>query len=107
MIHKRPLTFTDVLNEDLQDPEFRAEWIKVHQDPKTIADYAKENGLTYDEAKGFLQSLLEESLSGNCSPSEATRKAIEEGRRIADDPTIPGYKDIESLRSALEENEEN
>ena len=31
-----------------------------------------------------------------------TLQAIEEGRRIADDPTIPGYKDAESLRSALE-----
>ncbi len=34
-------------------------------------------------------------------PNMETVKAIEEGRRIADDPKIPGYKDAKSLRSAL------
>lgn len=34
-------------------------------------------------------------------PNMETVKAIEEGRRIADDPKTPGYKDAKSLRSAL------
>ncbi len=59
---KKPLTFRDVLNEDLQDPEFREEWIKLHQDPETIKKYAETEGVTYDEAKDILHTLLKESL---------------------------------------------
>ena len=62
MAKKRPLTFRDVLNEDLQDPEFRKEWIKLHQDPETIKEYAETEGVTYDEAKDILQSFLDKSL---------------------------------------------
>lgn len=62
MAKKRPLTFRDVLNEDLQDPEFREEWIKLHQDPETIKEYAETEGVTYDEAKDILQSFLDKSL---------------------------------------------
>jgi len=59
---KKPLTFRDVLNEDLLHPEFREEWIKLHQDPKTIKEYAETEGLSYDEAKDILHTLLKESL---------------------------------------------
>lgn len=62
MAKNRPLTFRDVLNEDLQDPEFREEWIKLHQDPETIKEYAETEGVTYDEAKDILQSFLDKSL---------------------------------------------
>lgn len=62
MAKNRPLTFRDVLNEDLQDPEFREEWIKLHQDPETIKEYAETEGMSYDEAKDILHTLLKESL---------------------------------------------
>ncbi len=45
MAKNRPLTFRDVLNEDPQDPEFREEWIKLHQDPETIKEYAETEGI--------------------------------------------------------------
>ncbi|MBR6332735.1 MAG: type II toxin-antitoxin system RelB/DinJ family antitoxin [Dehalococcoidales bacterium] len=35
-------------------------------------------------------------------PNEVTAAAIEEGRRLAKDPTAKGYKDIASLRAALD-----
>ena len=35
-------------------------------------------------------------------PNKATMEAIEEGERIAYDPNVPGYKDIDSLFKALE-----
>ena len=34
-------------------------------------------------------------------PNRETMEAIEEGERIAHDPTVPGYKDMDSLRKAL------
>ncbi len=34
-------------------------------------------------------------------PNGTTAAAIEEGRRIADDPNAPGYADMRSLREAL------
>ena len=34
-------------------------------------------------------------------PNRETMEAIEEGERIAHDPTGPGYKDMDSLRKAL------
>ena len=36
-------------------------------------------------------------------PNEITAAAIEEGRRIADDKNIKGYKNISELRAALED----
>ena len=35
-------------------------------------------------------------------PNEVTAAAIEEGRRLAKDPTAKSYKDIASLRAALD-----
>ncbi len=34
-------------------------------------------------------------------PNRETLEAIAEGERIAHDPNVPGYKDMESLRRAL------
>ena len=34
-------------------------------------------------------------------PNRETLEAIEEGERIAHDPGVPGYKDMDSLRRAL------
>ena len=34
-------------------------------------------------------------------PNKETMEAIEEGERIAHDPNVPGYKDMDSLRRAL------
>ena len=34
-------------------------------------------------------------------PNRETLEAIEEGERIANDPKVPGYKDMDSLRKAL------
>ena len=36
------------------------------------------------------------------TPNEATAAAIEEGRRIAADPSVRGYTSIEALRKALD-----
>ena len=35
-------------------------------------------------------------------PSRETLEAIAEGERIARDPSVPGYRDMESLRKALD-----
>lgn len=35
-------------------------------------------------------------------PNKVTAAAIEEGRRIANDPTVKGYKSIDELKAALE-----
>ena len=35
-------------------------------------------------------------------PNEATAAAIEEGRRIAHDPNVKGYKSIDELKAALD-----
>ena len=35
-------------------------------------------------------------------PNETTSAAIEEGRRIADDPDVKGYSSVEELKAALE-----
>ena len=35
-------------------------------------------------------------------PNRTTVSAIEEGRRIASDPAVKGYKDINELREALD-----
>ena len=34
-------------------------------------------------------------------PNRETMEAIKEGERIAHDPTVPGYKDMDSLRKVL------
>ena len=36
-------------------------------------------------------------------PNALTAAAIEEGRRLAGDPSVPRYSSIEELRKALEE----
>lgn len=35
-------------------------------------------------------------------PNAATIAAIEEGRRIADDPSVKGYKSMDDLKAALD-----
>ena len=35
-------------------------------------------------------------------PNASTAAAIEEGRRIADDPSVKGYTSMEELKAALE-----
>ena len=50
----------------------------------------------------YLQKKVQPLFYQNLLKYTDTLQAIEEGRRIADDPTIPGYEDAESLRSALE-----
>ncbi len=55
----------------------------------------------------FLKQTIREngipfSLKLN-TPNEITRKAIEEGRRIATDSDVKGYKSLSDLREALDE----
>lgn len=55
----------------------------------------------------FLRQTIREngipfSLKLN-SPNEITMAAIAEGRRIATDPNIKGYKSLNELREALDE----
>ena len=35
-------------------------------------------------------------------PNETTAAAVEEGRKLLDDPSAPGYSSIEALKAALE-----
>lgn len=79
---------------------------------KTIKDQANavfsELGLNMTTAVNmFLRATVREhgipfSLQLDV-PSEATMAAIEEGRRIARDRSIPGYTDIKALKEALDE----
>ncbi len=55
----------------------------------------------------FLKQTIREngipfSLKLN-TPNEITREAIAEGRRIATDPDVKGYKSLSDLREALDE----
>ncbi|OUO26569.1 type II toxin-antitoxin system RelB/DinJ family antitoxin [Eubacterium sp. An3] len=54
----------------------------------------------------FLKSIIRENgfpLSLKLdSPSFVTQMAIEEGRRIAEDDSVPSYKNITDLKAALE-----
>ena len=52
------------------------------------------------------QSLLHRGLPFDISlniPNSVTAAAIEEGRRIATDPTVPSYCSMDDLRSSLDE----
>ena len=54
------------------------------------------------------KSYIEESLEGGFGISRTvqwnreTIEAVEEGRKIARDPAVKGYTDMEELRKALE-----
>lgn len=51
-------------------------------------------------------NLIEENKSNALEdevPNEATILAMEEGRRIASDPSVKGYTSMEELKKALEE----
>ena len=53
----------------------------------------------------FLRQTIRENgipFDVKLTPNKTTADAIEEGRRIAHDPKQPGYRDIESLRAALD-----
>lgn len=39
------------------------------------------------------------------APNDTTIAAIEEGRRIASDPSVKGYRNMEDLKAALVKNE--
>lgn len=41
-------------------------------------------------------------ITADVRPNKATLAAIEEGERIAYDSTVKGYRDMDSLRKALE-----
>jgi len=41
-------------------------------------------------------------ITADSRPNKATLAAIEEGECIAHDPTVKGYRDMDSLRKALE-----
>ena len=53
----------------------------------------------------FLRQTIRENgipFEVKLTPNKKTAEAIEEGRRIAHDPAQPGYRDIASLRAALD-----
>ena len=55
------------------------------------------NGIPFE-----LKMSQQKILSSNDIPNEKTKKAIEEGDRISQDPNIKGYTNIEELRKALD-----
>ncbi|MBQ8469956.1 MAG: type II toxin-antitoxin system RelB/DinJ family antitoxin [Clostridia bacterium] len=85
--------------------------LNIRTDPK-IKEQAEllfaELGLNMTTAVNmFLRSAIREngipfSLKIE-EPNEVTRAAIEEGRRIANDSSVKGYHDLESLKASLDE----
>ena len=78
---------------------------------KSIKDQAEmvfnELGLTMTTAINlFLKaSIREQGIPFSLKldvPNASTAAAIEEGRRIADDPSVKGYTSMEELKAALE-----
>lgn len=78
---------------------------------KVVKDQAEsifnELGLTMTTAINlFLRTTIRENgipfVLKLDEPNEITAKAIEEGRRIAADNSIKGYKSMEALKMALE-----
>ncbi len=77
---------------------------------KTVKEQAEaifsQLGLTMTTAVNlFLRSAIRENgipFSLKLTPNATTEAAIAEGRRIAGDPTVKGYKDMNALRKALD-----
>lgn len=70
-------------------------------------DILNELGLSISSAMDiFLRAVVtEKNLPQNLNfyiPNEITATAIEEGRKLASDKNIKGYKSISELRAALE-----
>lgn len=83
--------------------------IRIDEELKRESDELfKSLGLTFSSAVNlFLKTAVREqclplSLSLKV-PSSETIQAIEEGRRIARDPHVPGYESLEELFAALDE----
>ena len=75
-----------ILLEDLDKKEESIEMLYNLLDKKQ--DYIKENGIPFE-------LKLEK-------PNNTTAAAIEEGRRIASDPNVKGYRSIDELKAALD-----
>ena len=44
---------------------------------------------------------MEKMMKSNETPNDETKKAIEEGRQIADDNSVPGFKDTVGLAKSI------
>ena len=83
--------------------------VNVDEDLKVQAEKIfNELGLSMSAAMNiFLSAVVrEKSFPTNLKfdiPNEITSAAIEEGRRIAEDKSIKGFKNISELKAALED----
>lgn len=82
--------------------------IRTDKDIKSAAEKIFEQlGLNMTTAVNvFLREVIRENgipFRLVLSPNETTAAAMEEGLRIAYDPNVRGYKDMDELRNALEE----
>ena len=80
--------------------------IRTDSDVKAAAEAIfEELGMNMTTAVNiFLRQTIRENgipFELKLTPNRTTLDAIEEGRRIAHDPSQKGYRDIESLRAAL------
>ncbi len=75
-------TFRDVLNERLQDPEFKAEWDALHQEASVIQALTKARikaGLSQRELarkSGIAQSDISKIESGRANPTLSTMNRL-------------------------------
>lgn len=77
---------------------------------KTVKEQAEvifsQLGLTMTTAVNlFLRSAIRENgipFSLKLTPNRTTETAIIEGRKIAEDPSVKGYRDMKALRKALD-----
>jgi len=83
--------------------------IRTDKDIKEAAEYIfNELGLSMTTA---INMFLRQTIRSNGipfelklnTPNETTQAAIEEGRRIAHDPSAKGYTNMVDLKAALEE----
>ena len=79
------ITFDDMLNEQLQDPEFRKEWESMEpefQIIKAMIDARNEKGITQKELSsltGITQGDISKLENGTANPSIRTLQRIAEG----------------------------
>lgn len=52
--------------------------------------------------RGQTEGIFHEPDSASEIPNEATAAAIEEGRKLMDDPRAPRYSDLDALKAALD-----
>ena len=74
--------FNDFLNEQMKDPEFKAEWDALDPEFSVIEAMLKESGLTQkqlSERTGIAQTDISKLERGNANPSLRTLQRLAAG----------------------------